>query len=74
MWDALAAEVALDCCRGMPPDAAAEQIVKVPWQLDVSVSGIMYASIRWIDYCIFSLTNCHAGTVVQACHLVVCRI
>lgn len=29
VWDSLAAEVALDCCRGMPPDAAAEQIVKV---------------------------------------------
>ncbi|XP_015885508.3 probable protein phosphatase 2C 12 isoform X1 [Ziziphus jujuba] len=28
VWDALSAEVAYDCCRGMPPDAAAEQIVK----------------------------------------------
>ncbi|XP_022768793.1 probable protein phosphatase 2C 12 isoform X5 [Durio zibethinus] len=28
VWDALSAEVALDCCRGMPPDAAAAQIVK----------------------------------------------
>ncbi|CAN0922281.1 Probable protein phosphatase 2C 12 [Linum grandiflorum] len=28
VWDALTAEVALDCCRGMPPDAAASQIVK----------------------------------------------
>ncbi|KAK8489379.1 hypothetical protein V6N11_082708 [Hibiscus sabdariffa] len=29
VWDALSAEAALDCCRGMPPDAAATQIVKV---------------------------------------------
>lgn len=29
VWDALAAETALDCCRGMPADAAAAQIVKV---------------------------------------------
>ncbi|KAK8571336.1 hypothetical protein V6N13_103463 [Hibiscus sabdariffa] len=28
VWDALCAEAALDCCRGMPPDAAATQIVK----------------------------------------------
>ncbi|KAB2076117.1 hypothetical protein ES319_A06G019000v1 [Gossypium barbadense] len=28
VWDALTAEEALDCCRGMPPDAAAAQIVK----------------------------------------------
>ncbi|EOY14511.1 Phosphatase 2C family protein isoform 2 [Theobroma cacao] len=28
VWDALSAEVALDCCRGMPADAAAAQIVK----------------------------------------------
>ncbi|KAE8100652.1 hypothetical protein FH972_018530 [Carpinus fangiana] len=28
VWDALAAETALDCCRGMPADAAAAQIVK----------------------------------------------
>ncbi|CAN6539929.1 hypothetical protein ACFX2I_016724 [Malus domestica] len=28
VWDALSAEEALDCCRGMPPDAAAAQIVK----------------------------------------------
>ncbi|XWS24257.1 hypothetical protein CRYUN_Cryun28dG0085300 [Craigia yunnanensis] len=28
VWDALSPEVALDCCRGMPPDAAAAQIVK----------------------------------------------
>ena len=29
VWDALSAEASLDCCRGMPPDAAAAQIVKV---------------------------------------------
>lgn len=29
VWDALSAEVALDCCRGMPAEAAAAQIVKV---------------------------------------------
>ncbi|KAI3915906.1 hypothetical protein MKW98_004347 [Papaver atlanticum] len=28
VWDALSSETALNCCRGMPPDAAAEQIVK----------------------------------------------
>ncbi|KAL7245164.1 hypothetical protein ACSBR2_000483 [Camellia fascicularis] len=28
VWDALSAETAFDCCRGMPPDAAASQIVK----------------------------------------------
>ncbi|KAF3951722.1 hypothetical protein ACB098_01G029800 [Castanea mollissima] len=28
VWDALSAETALDCCRGMPADAAAAQIVK----------------------------------------------
>jgi serine/threonine protein phosphatase PrpC len=29
VWDALSDEVALDCCRGMPVEAAAAQIVKV---------------------------------------------
>lgn len=29
VWDALSAEAALECCRGMPPDAAAGQVVKV---------------------------------------------
>lgn len=29
VWDALTAETAFDCCRGMPADAAAAQIVKV---------------------------------------------
>ncbi|KAB1220365.1 putative protein phosphatase 2C 12 [Morella rubra] len=28
VWDALTAETAFDCCRGMPADAAAAQIVK----------------------------------------------
>lgn len=28
VWDALSAEVAFDCCRAMPADAAASQIVK----------------------------------------------
>ncbi|OVA15793.1 Protein phosphatase 2C (PP2C)-like domain [Macleaya cordata] len=28
VWDALSSETALNCCRGMPADAAAEQIVK----------------------------------------------
>ncbi|KAI4375031.1 hypothetical protein MLD38_012949 [Melastoma candidum] len=28
VWDALSAEAALDCCRGMSPDASAAQIVK----------------------------------------------
>lgn len=28
VWDALTAEMAIDCCRGMAPDAAAAQIVK----------------------------------------------
>ncbi|KAI3460242.1 hypothetical protein Pfo_016905 [Paulownia fortunei] len=28
VWDALSAETAFDCCRGMPADAAASQIVK----------------------------------------------
>ncbi|KAK3231429.1 hypothetical protein Dsin_003310 [Dipteronia sinensis] len=28
VWDALSAETALDCCRGMPVEAAAAQIVK----------------------------------------------
>ncbi|KAM7278758.1 hypothetical protein ACFE04_005892 [Oxalis oulophora] len=28
VWDAVSAEVALDCCRGMAPDTAAAQIVK----------------------------------------------
>ncbi|KAF8410048.1 hypothetical protein HHK36_002568 [Tetracentron sinense] len=28
VWDALSSEMAFDCCRGMPPDAAAAQIVK----------------------------------------------
>ena len=30
VWDALSAEAALDCCRGMQSEAAAAQIVKVP--------------------------------------------
>lgn len=29
VWDALSAEAALVCCRGLPPDTAAAQIVKV---------------------------------------------
>ena len=29
VWDAISAETAFECCRGMPPDAAASQIVKV---------------------------------------------
>lgn len=29
VWDALSAETAMECSRGMPPDAAASQIVKV---------------------------------------------
>jgi len=29
VWDALPAEVALDCCRGMSAESAAPQIVKV---------------------------------------------
>lgn len=29
VWDALTAEVALDCCRGMSAEAAAPHIVKV---------------------------------------------
>ncbi|CAN0872975.1 Probable protein phosphatase 2C 12 [Linum grandiflorum] len=28
VWDSLTAEAALECCRGMPPEAAASQIVK----------------------------------------------
>ncbi|CAI9777777.1 unnamed protein product [Fraxinus pennsylvanica] len=28
VWDALSAEIAFECCRGMPVDAAASQIVK----------------------------------------------
>ncbi|KAJ9674447.1 hypothetical protein PVL29_023786 [Vitis rotundifolia] len=28
VWDALSAEMAFDCCRGMPADAAATQVVK----------------------------------------------
>ncbi|MBA0880129.1 hypothetical protein Goshw_012868 [Gossypium schwendimanii] len=33
VWDVLSAEVALDCCRGMSPDAAAAQIVKMSMQV-----------------------------------------
>ncbi|CAI9115749.1 OLC1v1016742C2 [Oldenlandia corymbosa var. corymbosa] len=33
VWDAVSAEVAFDCCRGMPPDAAASQIVKEALQV-----------------------------------------
>lgn len=29
VWDALSAEEALSCCRGLPADVAAAQIVKV---------------------------------------------
>lgn len=29
VWDALTSEQALNCCRGLPPEAAAAQIVKV---------------------------------------------
>ncbi|KAJ4965036.1 hypothetical protein NE237_016885 [Protea cynaroides] len=28
VWDAISSEIAVSCCRGMPPEAAAEQIVK----------------------------------------------
>lgn len=37
VWDALSAEIAFDCCRGMPPDSAASQIVKVFLQLVVFI-------------------------------------
>lgn len=37
VWDALSAEIAFDCCRGMPPDSAASQIVKVCLQLVVFI-------------------------------------
>ncbi|KAK3039406.1 hypothetical protein RJ639_027655, partial [Escallonia herrerae] len=40
VWDALTAEVALDCCRGMPADAAASQIVKSHLQEAVQVKGL----------------------------------
>ncbi|XAR61869.1 Phosphoprotein phosphatase [Bertholletia excelsa] len=33
VWDALSAEMAFDCCRGMPADAAASQIVKEALQV-----------------------------------------
>ncbi|KAF8377530.1 hypothetical protein HHK36_030912 [Tetracentron sinense] len=33
VWDALSSEMAFDCCRGMPPDAAAGQIVKEALQV-----------------------------------------
>ncbi|KAH7654620.1 Protein-serine/threonine phosphatase protein [Dioscorea alata] len=33
VWDALSSETAIECCRGMPPDAAANQIVKEAVQL-----------------------------------------
>lgn len=33
VWDAMSAEAALVCCRGLPPDTAAAQIVKVCVQL-----------------------------------------
>lgn len=29
VWDALTPEMATSCCRGLPPDCAADQIVKV---------------------------------------------
>ena len=29
VWDALSPEMTFDCCRGMPADAAASQVVKV---------------------------------------------
>ena len=29
VWDALSCEVAAQCCRGLPPDLAAMQVVKV---------------------------------------------
>jgi hypothetical protein len=33
VWDALTAEMAFNCTRGLPPDAAADRIVKVPYYL-----------------------------------------
>ncbi|XP_073020223.1 probable protein phosphatase 2C 12 isoform X1 [Primulina eburnea] len=33
VWDALSAETAAECCRGMPPDAAASEIVQEAVQL-----------------------------------------
>lgn len=33
VWDALSAEAALDCCRGMPAEASAAQIVKVDLEM-----------------------------------------
>uniref|UniRef100_A0A7N1A0T8 protein-serine/threonine phosphatase n=1 Tax=Kalanchoe fedtschenkoi TaxID=63787 RepID=A0A7N1A0T8_KALFE len=32
VWDALTAKMAVDCCRGMPPDSAAQQIVQAAVQ------------------------------------------
>lgn len=45
VWDALTAEVALECSRGMQPDAAASQIVKVyAYNIILSLSYFLYGS------------------------------
>ena len=45
VWDALSAEAALDCCRGMTADAAAAQIVKVHLQLKLIVCLFVYVCL-----------------------------
>lgn len=45
VWDALSAEMAVECCHGMPADASASQIVKV-WLCTWYVMSLLgFASI-----------------------------
>ncbi|KAK8601235.1 hypothetical protein V6N12_051076 [Hibiscus sabdariffa] len=53
VWDVLSAEEALDCCRGMSPDAAAAQIVKVHSYSFVCVMLFRYCC--WERYALFAL-------------------
>lgn len=53
VWDALSAETAFDCCRGMAPDAAASQIVKVCLQLVVFIFYLKRTLVRPTIYCLF---------------------
>lgn len=52
VWDAMSAEAALVCCRGLPPDTAAAQIVKV--RLQTHYYYFLYSGIKKYHYLIIS--------------------
>lgn len=56
VWDALSPEVAVDCCRGMPPDVAASQIVKVIpvlWHFHLLFSSLYLFTYNFVPFICF---------------------